>query len=84
MAFQHVPTLQSTGRLRLTPPSTWFSRMLAYAYFPLLPSVPPALLVEATDSWCNRFFVLGVLCMLFGIYHPRFRLLPSVQAAEPW
>ena len=35
MAFQHVPTLQSTGRLRLTPPSTWFSRMLACAYFSL-------------------------------------------------
>ena len=35
----HVPTLQSTGRLLLTPPSTWFSRMLVCAY---LPSVPPA------------------------------------------
>ena len=35
MAFQHVPTLQSTGRLLLTPPSTWFSRMLACAYFAL-------------------------------------------------
>ena len=33
MAFQHVLTFQSTGRLRLTPPSTWFSRMLACAYF---------------------------------------------------
>ena len=44
MAFQHVPTLQSTGRQLLTPPSTRFSRMLAYAYFPLLLSVPPALL----------------------------------------
>ena len=35
MAFQHVPTLQSTDRLLLTPPSTWFSRMLACAYFAL-------------------------------------------------
>ena len=42
MAFQHVPTLQSTGRQLLTPPLTRFSRMLACAYFPLLPSVPPA------------------------------------------
>ena len=42
--FQHIPTLHSTGRLLLTPPSTRFSRMLAYAYFPLLPPVPPALL----------------------------------------
>ena len=35
MAFQHVPTSQSTGRLPLTPPSTSFSRMLACAYFSL-------------------------------------------------
>ena len=41
MAFQHVPTLQSTGRLRLTPSSTWFSRMLACAYFSLT-TISPA------------------------------------------
>ena len=35
MAFQHIPTSQSPGCLRLTPPPTWFSRMLACAYSPL-------------------------------------------------
>ena len=35
MAFQHVPTLRSAGRLLLTPPSTWFSCVLTCAYFSL-------------------------------------------------
>ena len=40
MAFQRVPTLQFTDRLLLTPPSAWFSRMLACAYFSLTTSGP--------------------------------------------
>ena len=58
MAFQHGPTLQSTGRLLLTPPLTWFLRMLACAYLSLtkyrfrLPHY-----VEATESWLNRFLI---------------------------
>ena len=46
MSFQHVPTLQSTCRLRLTPPSTWFSRVLACAYFSLTTVGP-----ECPTTW---------------------------------
>ena len=83
--FSAFPDFQSTGRLLLTPPSTWFSRMLACGYFSLT-TIGPA----CPTTWRppNRgelvFFVLGVLCMPFGIYHRHFRPLPFVQAAEPW
>ena len=59
MAFQHVPTLQSIDRLLLTPPSTWFSRMLPCAYFslttigPACPTTwrPPN---RGETGWCFR------------------------------
>ena len=67
MAFQHVPTLQSTGRLRLTPPSTRFSRMLACAYFslttigPACPTTwrPP---IRGVIGFCSR-------CALYAFWN---------------
>ena len=71
MAFQHVSTLQSTGRLLLTPPSTWFSRILACAYFSLTTigaTCPTTWMPPNRGEIYN--FVLGVLCMPFDLSPP--------------
>ena len=76
MAFQHVPTLQSTSRLLLTPPSTWFSRMLVCAYFSLT-TIGPA--CPTTWRQPNRGqTVLCFRCALYAIWD----LSPPLPAAS--
>ena len=66
MAFQHVPTLQSTGRLLSTPPSTWFSRMLARAYFSLTTIGPTC---PTTLRPLNRGKIdVCIRCALYAIW----------------
>ena len=76
MVFRHVPTLQSTGRLLLTPPSTWFSRMLACAYFSLT-TVGPA----CPTTW--RPLNLGeVVCCFRCALYAIWNLSPPLPAAS--
>ena len=68
MAFQHVPTLQSTGRLLMTPQHV--------PAFPLLPSVPPAPLRGGHRIVVKFFFCFR--CALYAIWD----LSPPLPAAS--
>ena len=73
MAFQHVPTLQSTRRLLLTPPSTWFSRMLTCAYSSLA-TIGPAFPTTCRPPNRGEIVFFFLVCVVF--------LLGSISAVS--